>query len=132
MQRIAHQIPSIKSFPRSSKVMRRRSRRYQLTTDEVRREMLDCVLLKGLSVFRAAGELNIKYSTAKTIWKIYMTEGRIDKRRRRKAANKPSSHHEASGEENSGVTSQEAPEFGATLLGPDFWAINLTKHFNTK
>ena len=104
--------------------------------------MLNAVIEKGQSIFKvrfkfsktlqAASDLNIKYSTAKTIWKIYATEGRIEKRRCRCIQNKGSTQQGYSKEENNSGSSSIIGSSSWTLLGPEFWAINLTKHLNNE
>jgi len=83
--------------------------------------------------------LNIKYSTAKTIWKVYATEGRIGKRRRKCIHDNPSmksillrntTNREGiniPGNRESGST-QEVASVSST---DDFWATNLTKIYSS-
>ena len=75
--------------------------------------------------------MGLKYSTAKTIWKIYKDEGRINRKARTK--NKVETVNQEK------VTELGDPEQAITLpifsipltvhfIKPDFWAIMLTQH----
>ena len=126
-----------------------RPKNYHLTTDEQRRKLLDAVSNRHISILRvdsqlnkeqAATELGLKYSTAKTIWKIYVCEGRESRKHQRQVAVTTGPY----------PTSAAAPKQQETCLlkllppleplavaiatpstyeglGPNFWAEQLSK-----
>eukprot|EP00357_Protocruzia_adherens_P003535 CAMPEP_0115007484 /NCGR_PEP_ID=MMETSP0216-20121206/21216_1 /TAXON_ID=223996 /ORGANISM="Protocruzia adherens, Strain Boccale" /LENGTH=310 /DNA_ID=CAMNT_0002374453 /DNA_START=431 /DNA_END=1363 /DNA_ORIENTATION=- len=55
-------------------------KKYALTSDEIRINLLDMVFNKKITIKKAAEKLGINYSTAKTILQIYKKEGRILKK----------------------------------------------------
>ncbi len=131
----------------------KRPKTYHLTTNDQRKKLLDAIAIKGLSVLRvtfflvcrsvdntdqkqAANELGIKYSTAKTIWRIYSSEGRVEKKRQRRGLSDAALQHQRLLE---CLTGKAGPLtvlpleffFPGKFIGPDFWGEQLTKHFNT-
>ena len=59
-------------------------RSYQITNDDQRFNFVQKVLTHQASLSGAAKELGIKYSTAKTIMKVYNDEGRFEKKKHRR------------------------------------------------
>ena len=88
--------PESWSSPTSHKSISRRrripSRTYQVTNDEQRARFIQKVIGSKLTIrevktssfnFQAAEASNIRYSTAKTILKVYKCEGRVEKKKKR-------------------------------------------------
>eukprot|EP00830_Metopus_es_P005178 TRINITY_DN14817_c0_g1_i1.p1 TRINITY_DN14817_c0_g1~~TRINITY_DN14817_c0_g1_i1.p1 ORF type:complete len:160 (+),score=4.70 TRINITY_DN14817_c0_g1_i1:137-616(+) len=74
---------------------RKKRTKYNLTTNAQRSELISALQTSGLSLkqvltvsnnFQVAANMGLKYSTAKTIWKLYEEQGRINKKRKCKKA----------------------------------------------
>lgn len=57
---------------------------YKLTNDEERYRLLYMVTKENVTVTEAAKRFNMRYSTAKNIVRLYLKEGRFEKRKFRK------------------------------------------------
>ena len=66
-----------------AKSLKRPSKSYQTTNDEQRFKFVQKILKKELTIREAATEFGIRYSTAKTIMKVYKSEGRFEKKKHR-------------------------------------------------
>lgn len=79
--------------------------------------------------------MNIKYSTAKTIWRIYTSEGRVEKKRQRHVLSEAALRNRFLMECLSGKMGAMAL-FPVDLfltgssIGPSFWADQITNHIN--
>ena len=60
---------------------------YNITSDGQRFELIRRVVAKEITIKEAARIYGLKYTTAKTIWKIYKHEGRFDKLKQRAKQN---------------------------------------------
>jgi len=58
--------------------MEKATRNYSKVPNNLRKVLIDRVLTNGESIYEASLQLGIKYSTAKSIVKIFRSEGRID------------------------------------------------------
>lgn len=102
-------------------------RSYNVTNDEQRYQFLCKVIHKELTVSEAAQQFGMNYTTAKNILTLYLTEGRIEKRKRRKRdpmkseIQTPESLHNFNSEETS-IKQKEIK------LSPTFWKDKITKH----
>jgi len=78
------------------KAIKRPSKSYQTTSDEQRFKFVQKILKKELTIREAATAFGIRYSTAKTIMKVYKSEGRFEKKKHRlkKGHNKLEKVHE--------------------------------------
>ena len=79
--------------------------------------------------------MNIKYSTAKTIWRIYSSEGRVEKKRQRHGLTETALQNKVLMEWLSGKMGAVAILplqclVNSKLIGPGFWAEQITKHIN--
>ncbi len=59
------------------------SKSYQTTSDDQRFNFVQKILRKELTIREAASAFGIRYSTAKTIMKVYKSEGRFEKKKKR-------------------------------------------------
>jgi len=75
---------SIGKLSTSSKKIRKEAackrEKYNVIANDVRLELIDCVINKGEKIKRAAARLGINYSSAKSIFQVYKKEGRSDKK----------------------------------------------------
>jgi len=57
-----------------------RKKKYKSISDEMREELINCIQNEGLKIKHAAKKLRMNYSSAKSIFKIYRREGRLNKK----------------------------------------------------
>ncbi len=59
-------------------------RSYNITTDDQRYQLLHKVLSKEMTVSEAAVKYGLKYTTAKNVLNLFLREGRIEKKKKRR------------------------------------------------
>eukprot|EP01015_Nassula_variabilis_P024436 TRINITY_DN467_c0_g1_i4.p1 TRINITY_DN467_c0_g1~~TRINITY_DN467_c0_g1_i4.p1 ORF type:complete len:307 (-),score=53.76 TRINITY_DN467_c0_g1_i4:168-1088(-) len=64
----------------ASKSQRKKRQKYNLVTNEIRSQLIFFIREQGMKIKRAAKELGLNYSTAKSIYQVYKNEGRVDKK----------------------------------------------------
>lgn len=121
---------------------------YEITTDEQRFNLIRRVKARELTIKEAAKIYGLKYTTAKTVWKIYKHEGRFDKKKyRNKKFNKNETKGSAESEKfpQTEISKDHATSPSVTpccideklmkrcqpdsTLESSFWASQIAKHF---
>jgi len=74
--------------------------KYNVIANDVRLELIDCVINKGEKIKRAAARLGINYSSAKSIFQVYKKEGRSDKKSSKRNKTKQGSTDKISPKQN--------------------------------
>ena len=69
------------------------SKTYRTTTDEMREHLIRLIHEEGYSIRQASFKADIFYPTAKVINKIYMSENRIEKKKKRNRKKKSLGSH---------------------------------------
>ena len=59
------------------------SKKYVIVPNEKRRQVIDLIYNKGMTIAEAAKKTKIYYATAKAINNVYITSGRTDKKAKR-------------------------------------------------
>ena len=148
MERCSTQGPSTSSSQGLGGKRPKRSSAYNVTSNSNRKCFLDLVLFQGLSIravqlhllyfSQAANKVGIKYSTAKTIIKVYRTEGRTYKKNGKSDEEKSFKKKFIAQSLIPTLDEQhyffcetllKASETAKPPLGNDFWAKQLSIHF---
>ncbi len=122
------------------RVPKRPAKSYQTTSDEQRFGFVQKIVRKELSIREAADVFGIRYSTAKTIMKVYKSEGRYEKKKHRLKRAGPKDPAPERGTSTAPVPApavpfvqpnlqeKSPPRCGARRLPDGFWALHLTAH----
>ncbi len=113
---------------------------YNITTDEQRFALIKRVTAKELTIKQAARIYGLKYTTAKTVWKIYKREGRVEKKKQRskkrsKATEMARSFGSSPGRQTDSQSKAGSQKGALGLekqqdsLGQEFWAVKMAQHF---
>ncbi len=120
-----------------SRSLKRPSKSYQTTSDEQRFSFIQKIVRKELTIREAAAAFGIRYSTAKTIMKVYKSEGRFEKKKHRlkKGCRRNLPLVEAVQEHGTGTMAAgilevlpQPDERRGRGLPDGFWAMHITAH----
>jgi len=119
----------------NTKTIKNPTKSYQTTSDDQRFNFIEKIVNKELTIREAANLYGIRYSTGKTIMKVFKTEGRFEKKKQRlkKGSKKPNLTTQSTNLSlPSPILNASPPLFmrSPSILPVFFWADRITEHLS--